>query len=342
MNVHCGEICFNYVHCQALILRAQAFHSVHCVVLIFIKYISFSYLEMNGNFQDLLSETINLEKDPYLNNLKDVLKLLCRVLIKNFGVFLTLHFYQFRDIFGKSSKLSIYDTDAGDIYQAFRMKFVDAKNNNVYSSILKDDDFSSILLTFSQQLNDFPNIRTFTDQYDSYVEKMWEVCKNLILPVRINPSSINPRERERILRLWLSTAFTLPLLEAYTEKYLGPKSMKIIIGMYKTLKTSDDDRNPSFSITKVNAIISLPTQYIDVYVAPVAPPNNKLAEIFRVYMYLVITASTQIINKPCPNLKQCKEINPNFKGDCIWCMDLYVKDQIQKIENAIRTLTPSI
>ena len=173
---------------------------------------------MSTNVLDVLTTTIRVEEDPFLTNINDLIKVLSRLLFKNLDIFVSMLAYQSRELFSKSTKLTFYTADAGDIYQSFRMRYPDARNGKS-RCILTDQEFNRLAMSFSEQLKSFTKLNTFTEQYEDYSTKMWEACKYLIIPVRINPSTIPKEEKERILRLWLSSAFTLPLLDAYNEKY---------------------------------------------------------------------------------------------------------------------------
>lgn len=293
---------------------------------------------------DTLSTTINIEREPFILNVKDLTKVLCRLLIKNLDIFMRLYFYQLKDIFSSSNKLMFYTSDAGDIYQSFRMRFAETKNTSV-RVILLDNDFNRLALSFSEEIKSFSNLAMFADQYENISEKMWEACKYLIIPVRINPTTIPVEERERILRLWLSTAFTLPLLDAYNDKYaqVYQKSISVLRNLYKALKINSKEAEdaPSFNIAKINELGSIPVNLMDLYVSPIKPGGGKLDKTFRTYMYIVLLSSIEIIRKPCPNLRECKSVNPNFQGDCLSLFDDYVNAQIKKIQEVTKILTPA-
>lgn len=293
---------------------------------------------------DALSTSINIEREPFILNIKDLTKVLCRLLIKNIDIFLRIYFWQLKDIFSSSNKLTFYTSDAGDVYQSFRMRFSEAKNTSA-RVILLDNDFNRLGLSFSEEIKSFPNLSMFTDQYETNPEKMWEACKYLIIPVRINPTTIPVEERERILRLWLSTAFTLPLLDAYNDKYaqVYQKSVLALRNLYKVLKINSKEAEDaaSFNMAKINELGSIPTNLMDLYVSPIKTGNGKLDKTFRTYMYIVLLSSIEIIRKPCPNLRECKNINPNFQGDCLSLFDDYVNAQIKKIQEVTKILTPT-
>lgn len=294
------------------------------------------------NSLDVISATIKVDEDPFLVNINDLVKTLSRLLFKNLDIFVSLLAYQSKELFTRSTKLTFYTNDAGDVYQSFRMRYPTAKNGTS-RCILTDREFSRIALSFSEQLKSFNKLTTFTDQFQDYTDKMWEACKCLIIPVRINAATIPAEEKERILRLWLSTAFTLPLLDVYNEKYaMYQDSILAVRNLnHVFLLPTKPDEDPKLNISKLEDIGRLPVTVADVCVSPVSVGRNKIDKAFRTYMYMILLASIEIIRKPCPNLKECKNINPDYDGACINMFDDHVNAQIKKIQEVTKILAPS-
>lgn len=292
---------------------------------------------------DVLSTTIDISKEPFLLRISDVTKVLCRILIKNLDIFMRLYYYQSKTMFSRANKLTFYSLDAGDIYQSFRMQFPSAKNKTA-QTILMDSDFARLELTFTEEIKHFVTLNTFTEGIENPTELMWEVLKYMMIPVRINPVTIPTEERERILRFWLSTVFTLPLLDTYNEKHFHyQKAIAALRSLYPALKLQEekDTQIPTFNIQKLNELASIPSEVVDYYVAPIAPGKNRLDLIFRTYMYVSMHAMIDIIRKPCPNLAECKAINSDYQGDCIEMLDECVNSQIKKLQDVIKVLKPA-
>lgn len=286
-------------------------------------------------FQDALSSTINLDQEPFLIYINDVFKILCRVLLKNFGIFAKLHYHQVTNLFRNSKSLYMV-TDAGDVYQYLRSKFTSPKNTTV-EYVLKDDEFESICLSFIQQIRDYPKINGCVSKYPDDFDKIWEVCKFLILPVRVNSQSIPRNEKERILRLWMSVSFCIPMLEIYNNKYLPyGANVQALRTLPKIILTNDDKKLNFEVIKRLQASDNL---IIETFVSPTAA-DNKTNKIFKTYMFILVCVSIEIINKSCPNLTECKAINPNYDGQWIYVFDDYVGQQIKKIQNAANAFSP--
>ena len=300
-------------------------------------------MNSNDEILDVLSTTIDISKEPFLLRISDVTKVLCRMLIKNLDIFMRLFYYQSKSIFARSNKLTFYSLDAGDIYQSFRMQYPSAKNK-LSQTILLDSDFARLSLTFTEEIKHFVTLNTFTEGIENPTELMWEVLKYMMIPVRINPVTIPVEERERILRFWLSTIFTLPLLDSYNEKHFHyQKAVSAIRSLYPALKLQEEKESsiPTFNVQKLNELASIPSEVVDYYVSPITPGKNRLDLIFRTYMYIAFHAMIDIIRKPCPNLSECKSINPDYQGDCIEMLDECVNAQIKKLQEVIKVLTPS-
>ena len=87
--------------------------------------------------------------------------------------------------------------------------------------------------------------------------------------------------------------------------------------------------------------MELDNRQIDLFVSAIKTSNSRMDTIIRTYMYILILGSIEIIRKPCPNLSKCKDVNPNYQGDCMHLLDDYVNSQIKMIRDGTRVLTPS-
>lgn len=288
---------------------------------------------------DSLSTTINIQREPFLVHIGDLLKVLCHVLLHNLDIFMRVYYFQTHELYDRSSKLEFFSTDAGDVYQNFRMMFPAAP----YASrvVISDQDFDAILITFSQAIKQFPSIASYVG--DVPREQMWEACKWLILPVRINASTVPPSERERMLRLWLSTVFTLPMLDAYTERYsIYPKSLTALRNLYRSLKLAGNgqvETNPGFDQSKITVLTSMDIRITNSFVSPIRA-NSSTDRTFRTFMYVLLMCCIEVIHKPCPRLKEARSIYPEYSGECMNPLDSFVNEQIKIIQTAAAPLKP--
>lgn len=281
-----------------------------------------------------------MEHEPFFMYSKNVLKIMCRLLIKNISVFLNLYYQQHHFIYNKLNSLYFYNADAGDIYQGFRINMADKKADVKY--ILSQGDFNRLILQICKEAATFPDINTIISQYESPFDKAWEIFRLLILPIRINHHTIPFNEREFTMKLWLSTVFTLPLLDNYNERYIVDKAaLSSLRNLYKVCKipASSYEEQPAFNVERLHGLESLPNEAIDLYVSPIKS-SSKMDKTFRPYMFLAMIACVEIIRKPCFNLKECKQINPDYLGDCMHVFDDYVNTQIKKIQEIMTILMP--
>ena len=294
-----------------------------------------------SNVLDSLSTTININREPFFMYSKSVLKVMARILIKNLSVFLNLYYQQHHFIFNKLNNLYFYNADAGDIYQGFRINMSEKHMDVKY--ILSHSDFSKIVLQICKEASEFSDIRSIIDQHEQPFEKAWEVFRLLILPIRINHNTIPLEEREFTMKLWLSTIFTLPLLDIYNERYIVNQNTLISLrNLYKVCKipAKGYEEQPAFNIERLRGLEALPNDAIDMYVSPIKSAS-KMDKTFRPYMFLAMIACVEIIRKPCFNLKECKQINPDYLGDCMHVFDDYVNTQIKKIQEIMTVLMVS-
>lgn len=294
----------------------------------------------NNLFPDVLTTTINLEKEPYLIHLNDVLKILLRVLMKNIDIFAKLQYYQLEELFTGSNKLMLTN-DAGDIYQYLRMKFLTGRDEK-YKSILNDNEFNLICMVFTEQIKDFPSIYSFANIHTNAFDKVWDICKYLIIPIRLNPATIPRNERERILRLWLSIIFTLPINKSYNNRYLSyGSSVEQLRYLYDVLKPTEiKDGNPIFDASKIKIISETKNELIDQIVSPTTL-KSQVAVIFRTYLFISLRVCIEVIRKSCPNLKECKMVNADYDGEWLHPFDEFVSGQIKKICDSGSILMPN-
>lgn len=292
------------------------------------------------NVLETLSTTINIEREPFFMYSKNVLKIMCRLLIKNLSTFLNLYYQQHHFVFNKLNSLYFYNADAGDIYQGFRINMADKKMDVKY--ILSQADFNKLILQINREAETFSDIKSIIDAEDTPFDKAWEIFRLLILPIRINHHTIPLEEREFTMKVWMSTVFTLPLLDNFNERYVVDKNSLIQLrNLYKVCKIPAKayEDTPAFDVEKLRKLESMPNDIIDMYVSPIKS-SSKMDKTFRPYMYLSMISCVEIIRKPCLNLKECKQINPDYLGDCMHIFDDYLNTQIKKIQEIMTILMP--
>lgn len=297
---------------------------------------------MESEVLDSLCSNININKEPFFIYLKDLPKLICRLIIKNLSTFIKLYYYQYHYIYNKFDSTYFYSSNAGDIYQGFRILMKNSIANE--KVILNRKEFALIISKIADEIKYFPTINNIVEQYEEPFEKVWNVFRLLILPIRINAGTIPLDERKFILKIWMSTVFTIPLLDSYNGRYIVNKrslsALRSLFPAFGVNLSKNFDENPKFDENKLNKIEETDDNIIDLYVSPINS-DSVTNKIFRTYVFLSFLSSIEIIRKPCLNLKECKEINPDYDGSCINVFDDYVNSQIKKIQESISILVPS-
>lgn len=297
---------------------------------------------MESEVLDSLCSNININKEPFFIYLKDLPKLICRLIIKNLSTFIKLYYYQYHYIYNKFDSTYFYSSNAGDIYQGFRILMKNSIANE--KVILNRKEFALIISKIADEIKYFPSINNIVEQYEEPFEKVWNVFRLLILPIRINAGTIPLDERKFILKIWMSTVFTIPLLDSYNGRYIVNKrslsALRSLFPAFGVNLSKNFDENPKFDENKLNKIEETDDNIIDLYVSPINS-DSVTNKIFRTYVFLSFLSSIEIIRKPCLNLKECKEINPDYDGSCINVFDDYVNSQIKKIQESISILVPS-
>ena len=291
-----------------------------------------------SNIFNSISNRIDPDGDVFMVNMKDTVDILCRMLVKNFDIFLNLFFYQQQMIFSKYTP-NTFDLDGGDVFNNFICLPPETSGNKV---LLSDADFNQLAFVFADCLpRASPRLNTFTEQYKTDAEKMWQCCKYLIIPIRVNHETIPPTDRENMLRKWLSTVFTLPFCDLYTNRYkdIYPEAILTLQRVYGIFKIADKVNEPSFNIQKVTQIKSLDEKLIKAYTSPIQS-SGMADRIFRIFMMIVLLGSGEIIKKWCPNILECRKINPAFRGTWLRPFDILVNPQLTRISKITQDLTP--
>lgn len=295
---------------------------------------------MSTNIFSNVSSNIDISNEALLTNLDKIITILNRVFVKNIKIFLKLFYYQSNQIFSKYNKTSFFDLDAGDVFNNFICLYPSAKNADVLV-LIDDKDFRQVSFTFSEIAKTFSQIKILTEEYkDDYTTLMWECCKYLIVPIRVNYHTIPPIEKENVLRKWLSTAFTLPFFNIYTNRYsiIYPNSLKLLQQLYGILvSTTDNKLNYTDAVDKLS---KSDDKSIDNFIGPLVSENNLTAVAIRTFIVIMMTCSKDIIKKYCPNIKECKQINPSYSGSWINGFDTAVSAQNLKIEMIINNISP--
>lgn len=297
---------------------------------------------MESNEIDEIYSSISLNREPFFAYLKNLPKVICRLIVKNISVFIRLFYNQYYYIYKILNKTNSYGSDAGDIFHGFETLL---KNNPANEKvILNNRDYIAIISQLLEEFKDFPNINSIAEQYEKPFDKVWNIFRLMIIPIRVNGSTIPIDDRKKILRIWLSTAFTLPLLDSYNERYIVNKrtlsALRSIFSAFGVNFSKNYEENPKFTEENFRKIESSSNAAIDLYVSPVNS-SSTTQKIFRTYTYLVFLASIEIMRKTCFNLDKCKEVNPAYDGCWIHVFDDCVNSQIKKIQESIAILAPS-
>lgn len=297
---------------------------------------------MNANIFSNISSSINTQNEALLINLDKTINILCRVFVKNLKLFLRMYYAQSTQILNRYSKATFFDLDAGDMFNNYICLYPSAKNpeNNV---LITDKDFRQITFSFYEILKTpkFSQLRVLTDEHkDDYVMTMWECCKYLIIPIRLNYQTIPPIEKENVLRKWISTVFTLPFFNIYTDRYseIYPHSVELLQKLYSIFVLNKDG---NFSFTEASdRIEKLDDKVIDSFIGPLSSESNLTDTAIRMFVVVMLYSSIDIVKKYCPNIHECKQINPGYSGSWINSFDNIVSEQIRKISSVINNIAP--
>lgn len=295
---------------------------------------------MNTNIFGNIATTVNPSNDAFLVHLDKTANILCRMMVKNIKIFLELLYYQSNNILNKYDQTSFLEIGAGDIFNNYICLYPTAKNSD-NSVLINDKNFAQLAFSFTQIAKTFPQIKMLINEYnDDYPTIMWECCKYFIVPIRLNYQTIPPIEKENVLRKWLSTAFTLPFFNTYTNRFSGsyPNPVTLLQKLYSIFLNI---KNGEVSFTNVtDNIEKLDDKVIDTFMGPINSENNMMLISFKMVMTIMLFSSIDIVKKYCPNIKECKQINPNYNGSWIDSFDKTVSEQINNINKIINDIQP--
>ena len=98
---------------------------------------------MESNEIDEIYSSISLNREPFFAYLKNLPKVICRLIVKNISVFIRLFYNQYYYIYKILNKTNSYGSDAGDIFHGFETLL---KNNPANEKvILNNRDYIAII-----------------------------------------------------------------------------------------------------------------------------------------------------------------------------------------------------
>jgi hypothetical protein len=269
--------------------------------------VSFDFLDTKTKYKD----------DPCFVHLNETIKVLTKVATQHFTKFIRL---------SKTLKpiVAFFSIpDAGDVFnKVISMIPYASISNSEYD--LTQEEFVDVLNTFCSVIMENSQISHYAKSFPNPEDCVFEFCHSLFIPVRADHVSIPKSEKMNFLKKWFTIVFSLPFIKIYTDKFNESiNRVQFIQTVY--IKLLEDPN-------KVDKFKQIDYKFIHQTVGRAYNEENPTQIFIRIYMNVALVASMEILQKWCPNIKECLAINPNFDGRWINPFDQTFNDQIAHIK----------
>jgi hypothetical protein len=265
----------------------------------------------------ILSDQLCYTNDPKFTQLVDTFKSLGYVFIHHIDIWLQV---------AKSLEgfyMSFPNLHAGNIFQSL---FVSQKELEIFPNHL----FEVIITTFNTGIAG-STITRYCSSLNAF-DTMFECCKYLFIPTRLNTGTLSHALKELSLRHWTLLIMTLPLTK-YSQKLgdlLGDPN--IIKNMRQILTV-----NPE----KIIKFVEVPSAWAKDYIITESyNKNNPLVVFARICMSFALLASIEILKWYNPCIIETYKLNPTYNGQwCMFMLDSFFADQIKKLQTFFDLVT---
>jgi hypothetical protein len=270
---------------------------------------------------DIFNLSIKFTDDTPYVELKEIFMELLYSLISNLNIAVIM---SKRQNLNSSTLIHPYE-HAGELYNQIL--------TNGSDDILIESEFHQIVCSFKTNMSKNKKLGSISNKFSDQYQHMIYFCKYLFIPVRISVSTIPDNLLRILLRVWLSVIMILPFKMDYIHKYSN--ILYYTDSYIKCLGTLN-------SIEHINVVMNHFKNTNDLeykVISKTEATHLKGTHIFvKLFSRLVIHSTIEIMDYFCPNIKKCKEINPNFDGRWLSPFDNDYRqqlNQINKIEQMI-------
>lgn len=276
---------------------------------------------------DQFESKVDPSEEPFLRELPSIISIVVRSFLQHLDIFVNLYRRQEKTLFqGVLDGSKLFNS----IYSMMQL----SKSSS--SATINDEEFNTLISSLVSRIGQASTINRYITSLNPQtdIDKVFEVVKWLIVPIRLNTRTIPSNERELILKSWFSIVFTLPLNPEYITGYSNayPIHSESANTLFRTVLSDSSQARSAIS-----QIQSLGDEIINAALSSGRITNNTYRVIRGVTVMFIIT-SVDIIQKFCPNLSSCIAVCSEFDGRWIEPLDMVVNDQLQTISRYIQRL----
>ena len=270
------------------------------------------------NFDELQLE---YDKDPRYIYMEESFKCLLIAIFKHLNITERLL---------KNQALDGYldQINAGTIFNGYMIK--NFKIDREYPDEITKDELLSISTVFKQHLEHFSHLKIYAKTQANPIDCMFNVCKYFFIPVRLNVDTFPEIIKLHSLKKWLTLCLTLPFNEIYTAQY--DNSINNIVFLHEAVQKMRNNENI------LRRLIEFSPEFINKTIAK-NKTTNTAQHFVRLIGHFIIVISIEVLKVYCPNIFECKRINPNYSGKFINPFDGMVNNQTANINDIIENLS---
>jgi hypothetical protein len=274
---------------------------------------------MNVSF-DFMNTKTKYKDDPCFIHMTETIRVLTHVVVQHFSKFVRLS----KNI--KTVVALFPIPDAGDVFNKLvsMIPFASVSNSEFD---LTSDEFISMMNTFCKCVSENNHLAHLCKSLTNPEDCVFECCHYFFIPSRVDHNSIPKNERLNFIKKWFVTMFALPFINMYTDKF--KESINNIPFLQQIYQKLVED--PS----KMDKFATIDQKFIYQTISRAYNENNPTQIFLRTYMNVSLIANMEILQKWCPNIKECMNINPTFDGRWINPFDNTFNDQITQIKTIV-------
>lgn len=257
------------------------------------------------------------EEDIHLINLPQTVTALMKVFVQHSPLFLSLYVNQERQLFSRNVDLS-----ADEMFR--KLMKLDGKTTNL---LFSTDDYNRLIVAIISKIK-ASHLR-FVETMETEEMKVFELTKWLFAPMRLNTATIPEEMKKKMLRVWLSLVFTLPISASINSSIAKtlPRIAKDISSFTKIIVQADYTINHAVLIK----FSEMGDDAIEAALSPVGDKTNDTFRIIRSLTIMMLNYSIDIYRKFCPNIDLCRSVYPEYDGAWVDPLDSLVMVQTRKI-----------
>jgi hypothetical protein len=259
----------------------------------------------------ILSDQLCYTNDPKFTQLVDTFKSLAYVFTHHIDIWLQVA----RALEG--FYMSFPNLHAGNIFQSL---FISQKELEIFPNRL----FDIVVMSFNTAITG-TTLSRYCSSFNAF-DTMFECCKYMFIPTRLNTATFSHALKELSLRHWTLVIMTLPFTK-YSQKLGDLLGDPNIIRHNRQSLTVNQE-----TVSKYVAIEH--TWARDYFVTESYNKNHPAVLFVRTYMSFVLLASIEILKWYNPCIIETHKTNPSYNGQwCMFMLDSFFEDQIKKLHS---------